>query len=272
MDYAGTHMWINSANVPSGSAHVRRVAMDGSTNEDLSAQFTGANHQLTVLPDETVAFYGYGSNGCDDIKERSPSGTTKTIVNSRTAHGGTGACHINNIQYSPDDQTLVFSDLDNNVLTKITRTGTVVWVLNGVGAAGITNGFTGDTWAGGEHGIHVLGLDKLLIFNNNSNAPGGRDDDGSRNQRRLDRARDQAGSHGQEGDQDLVYKGSGMTYQNDVMGDVQRLSNGNTIIAFSTKGIIVEVDASGNGPADAEDNSNFGYIHKRATLYGPSPR
>jgi branched-chain amino acid transport system ATP-binding protein len=57
MDYAGTHMWINSANVPSGMAHVRRVSMDGATDEDLSSQFAGANHQLTVLPDETVAFF-----------------------------------------------------------------------------------------------------------------------------------------------------------------------------------------------------------------------
>ena len=66
-----------------------------------SAQFAGANHQLTVLPDETVAFYGYGWNGCDDIKERSPSGTIKTVVNARTAHGGTRpGCHVNNIQYS----------------------------------------------------------------------------------------------------------------------------------------------------------------------------
>ena len=272
MSHDGTHMWINSANVPSGSAHVRRVAMDGSTNEDLSAQFTGANHQQTVLPDETVAFYGYGSNGCDDIKERSPSGTTKTIVNSRTAHGGTGACHINNVQYSPDDQTLVFSDLDNNVLTKISRTGTVVWVLNGLGATGITNGFTGDTWVGGEHGIHVLGLDKLLIFNNNSKAPGGATTtapgaaDGSLAlEIKLDLTAKKA-------TKTVVYKGSGTSFQNDVMGDVQRLSNGNTIIAFSTKGIIIEVDASGTMLQQLKTTATFGYIHKRATLYGPSPR
>jgi len=37
--------------------------------------------QLTVLPDETVAFYAYNSSkGCEDIKEYSPSGTVKTIV------------------------------------------------------------------------------------------------------------------------------------------------------------------------------------------------
>jgi len=272
MDYAGTHMWINSANVPSGSAHVRRVTMDGVTDEDLSSQFAGANHQLTVLPDETVAFYGYGSNGCDDIKERSPSGQTKTIVNSKTAHGGTGNCHINNIQYSPEDQTLVFSDLDNNVLTKVTRSGTVVWVLNGVGAPGITNGFTGDTWVGGEHGIHVLGGDKYLIFNNNSKAPGGvtttapGTNDGSL---ALEFKLDVAGKKMMK---TWMYKGSGTTFQNDVMGDVQRLPNGNTIIAFSTKGLILEVDASGSVLQQLKTQATFGYIHKRPTLYGPSPR
>jgi hypothetical protein len=41
MSYDGTHMWINGANVPSGTAHVHRVTMDGMMDEDLSAQFTG---------------------------------------------------------------------------------------------------------------------------------------------------------------------------------------------------------------------------------------
>ncbi len=69
-----------------------------------------------------------------------------------------------------------------------------------------------------------------------------------------------------------MYKGSGTMFQNDVMGDVQRLSNGNTIIAFSTKGQIIEVDAGGTVLQTLKTTSNFGYIHKRATLYGPSPR
>ena len=43
------------------------------------------NHQMAILPDESVAFYAYGSNGCDDIKERAPNGTVKTVVNSKTA-------------------------------------------------------------------------------------------------------------------------------------------------------------------------------------------
>ena len=58
------------------------------------------------------------------------------------------------------------------------------------------------------------------------------------------------------------------------MGDVQRLPNGNTVIGYSTKGALHEVSASGAvlqtwlWPGGA----TFGYIEKRATLYGPPPR
>ena len=90
MSYDGKYMWTNSVNVPQGTAHVHRTSMDGLTDDDYSSQFTGLSHQFTVLPDETVAFYAYGSNGCDDIKLRSPSGTVTTVVNAKTAHGGIG--------------------------------------------------------------------------------------------------------------------------------------------------------------------------------------
>ena len=58
------------------------------------------------------------------------------------------------------------------------------------------------------------------------------------------------------------------------MGDVQRLPNGNTIIGYSSKGVLQEVSADGivlqewTWPLGA----SFGYIEKRATLYGPPPR
>ena len=65
-----------------------------------------------MLPDETIAFYASdgGREGCDDIKERAPNGTVRTIANSQRALGTTGNCHVNNIQYSKVDDTLVFSD------------------------------------------------------------------------------------------------------------------------------------------------------------------
>jgi hypothetical protein len=52
-----------------------------------------------------------------------------------------------------------------------------------------------------------------------------------------------------------------------VLGDVQRLPNGNTLVTFSTGGEIVEVDAAWNTIQTLQ--SNFGYANWRETLYGP---
>jgi hypothetical protein len=58
------------------------------------------------------------------------------------------------------------------------------------------------------------------------------------------------------------------------LGDVQRMSNGNTVAAYSTQGVLQEVDAQGNLLQEIvwPLGGAFGYIHKRASLYGPPPR
>jgi hypothetical protein len=62
--------------------------------------------------------------------------------------------------------------------------------------------------------------------------------------------------------------------QNDRLGDVQRLSNGNTLVAFSTAGALQESSPDGvllrewSWPLGA----TFGFMQARATLYGPPPR
>jgi len=258
MSTDGTHMWINSVNVPRATAQVHRVTMDGLTDEDLSGQFAGQSHQLTVLPDETVAFYAYGANGCDDIKERAPDGTVRTVVNAQTALRATGDCHLNNVQYSPPDDTLVFSDLNHNQVAKVKRSdGSTVWILNGATAT-----LTGATWAGGQHGLHLLDPTHILVFNNNINGSGGANafefllDPTARTVARI-----------------WSYTASpAIALQ--VMGDLQRLPNGNTVVGYSTKGVLHEVSSSGAllqswaWPGGA----TFGYIEKRATLYGPPPR
>ena len=277
MSYDGTHMWINTVNVGAammgggsgmGSAVVHRLAMDGTDDQDLSSKFTGQNHQLTILPDETVAYYGYNANGCDDIKEYSPSGTTKTIVNSGTAQGGASACHVNNIQYATDD-TLLFSDLDNQVVVKVNRKdGSTVWMLNGGKSP-----LSGVTWKGSEHGIYVMDPNQILIFNNNSTSlmggfgsSGGTGDGSKVLQLKIDPTAKTVSSV-------WSYKGPS-NLQTDIMGDIQRLPNGNTIIGYSTKGAVQEVDKDGNVLTDWTFplGAQFGYIEKRATLYGPPPR
>ena len=271
MDYAGTHMWINNHPPNLADAKVHRVSMDGMTDEDLSSQMSQLSHQLTVLPDETVAFYAAdsGTDGCSDIKERAPNGTVRTIVNSQKALGTTGQCHVNNIQYSSEDDTLVFSDHIHCAVAKIKRSdGSVVWILNGA-----TKTFTGDSWLGSEHGIQILGLDDFLIFNNNSRSVAGTTIAASMGTG--------DGSGALEIKLNLTaktvtkiwsYKATGTTYQTDVMGDLQRLANGNLVIAFGGKGIIQEIKPDGTVLQEMRTTANFGYIQKRATLYGPPPR
>lgn len=271
MDYAGTHMWINNHPPNLADAKVHRVSMDGMTDEDLSSQMAELSHQLTVMPDESVLFYAAdgGAEGCSDIKQRTPDGAVRTIANSQAVLGTTGQCHVNNIQYSKEDDTLVFSDHIHCAVAKIKRSdGSVVWILNGE-----TKTFTGDGWLGSEHGIQILGLDDFLIFNNNSRSIAGTTIPESMGTG--------DGSGALEIKLDLTaktvtkiwsYKAMGTAYQTDVMGDLQRLPNGNIVIAFGGKGIIQEIKPDGTVLQEMRTTTNFGYIQKRATLYGPPPR
>ena len=235
--------------------------MDGLVDEDHSDEFAGLSHQLTVLPDETVAFYAYGTNGCDDIKLRAPDGTVTTVVNAQTAHGGTNACHVNAIFYSRLDDTLIFGDLDNNCLTKITRTGATVWVLNGGVDTGPASSFNGGglVWQGGEHGFHILGLDDFVIFNNNAMMPAGSKvswgsaaGDGERLVRAIEVKLDLTAMTATQ-----IWSYQALGVNDNVLGDAQRLPNGNTIVDFSTKGTIQEVDAQGNASAGDQDGNQF---------------
>lgn len=261
MSYDGKYMWINSANVPKGQASVVRVSMDGSMVENFSQQFTGQNHQMTILPDETVAFYAYGTrrleNGttynCDDIKERAPDGTVKTIVNAGDAHGVNGNCHLNTIQYSPEDDTLVFSDLDHDNITKVRRNGETVWVIGGSSSDFTGNGSSWDT----QHGIHILGLDRLVFFNNASDTENSNAIELELNLQSMTATKAWSYNDGQ-------------TY-NMIMGDVQRLPNGNTLVAYSTRGVLHQVDANSQLVEEWvwPINGAFGYIEWRPDLYGP---
>jgi len=268
MSYDGRYVWLNSANTPSTQGVVvRRVAMDGSTEEDFSTELDGLNHQLAVLPDETVAFNAYGENGCDDIKELHPATrTVRTLTNTGRAQGGASACHIVNLQHSREDDALVFSNSENQVVAKIRRAdGATLWVLGGPHAT-----IAGAPWSGSQHSLHLLAPSRFLLFNNNSRAV-------------VTGARGTGdGSIVMELSLDLAAMVAAPVWSykadpgipNDIMGDVQRLPNGNTVIAYSNKGVLHEVGADGTLLEEWTWplGSSLGYIEKRATLYGPPPR
>ncbi len=257
MSYDGKYMWVCKANVPNTTAQMVRVSMDGTEVDDFSDDFTGLNHDFTVTPEESIIFIAYGDNGCDDVKERLADGTVRTIVNSRDAHGESGSCHLNAIHYSETDDTVVFSDLQHDNYTKVRRAdGETVWVLGGPN----NSSFTGDgaSWDA-QHGFHLLAEDRILIFNNN---PG------------------QTPAEIFEVSLDLTAMTAtkGWSYSSDadtdIMGDAQRLANGNTLVTYSIQGRIQEVTPEGEvvqviiGGLGAA----VGYAQKRERLYGPPPR
>jgi len=57
-----------------------------------------------------------------------------------------------------------------------------------------------------------------------------------------------------------------------VLGDVQRLPNGNTIVDFGTGDTIQEVDKSGTVLQQIKTTVAFGFFEKRASLYGNSTK
>ena len=275
MSYDGQYMWINNGNVPDTKAVVHRVTMDGMTDTDFSTAMAHLSHQVAPLPDGSVAFYTTGSNGCDDIKLLPPnatnSSTAMTVVNSKTAHGGSGMCHINNIEYDPSDDTLVFSDLDNWCLTKVSRTtGSTVWVWNAKPNTSVTSTITGDLWSGGEHGFHIISPTDYLIFNNNTgtavNSPA----------IALELTLNPTAKTSMK---TWSYTSSpGIPVM--VLGDVQRMvanpvtgaGAGNTIVDYGTGNTLQEVDPKGNVLQQIKSQYPFGFMEKRASLYGHPTR
>ena len=135
------------------------------------------------------------------------------------------------------------SPTSTTTVAKVKRTGRSSGAGSSSGRRPRT--FTGDTWAGGEHGIHVLGLDELLIFNNNSRRRAARRRRSTAPTTARSRSRS-SWTHGQERrPRPGSYKGAGTAYQNDVMGDVQRLRTATPSSPTRPRGMINEVDASG---------------------------
>jgi hypothetical protein len=271
MSYDGQYMWIANGNVPatSGSTHVHRVTMDGMVDDDFSTAVANESHQILPLPDGSLAFYALPQGQkCDDIKilppNATPTSTAKTLVNAGTAHGGSGNCHLNNIEYDPSDDSLVFSDLDNSCLTKVSRqTGSTIWVWSGTN---VNSTITGDLWTGGEHGFHIVSPTDYVIFNNNT----------PNNSVALELTLD---ATAKKSTKKWSYTSNpGIKVM--VLGDVQRMTSngptgagmGNTIVDYGTGNQIHEVDANGTLLQQIKSQYPFGFIEKRFSLYGKPTR
>jgi hypothetical protein len=243
-------MWIANGNVsgPDDGTLVR-VSLDGSDVESFDLPLR--HHDVAVLPDEHVAYIEYesgSSEGCDLVKELDPrSGATQTVFTVSTANpASTGGCHSNAIHYWPQRERFTLSVRDWSSIVSFGRTGELDAVFGG--AASSWSGLTWDQ----QHGHQLLG-DGLLVFTHDEG-----EDPGVREYRFAD------------GSASLVWEYvSGL--DSPVLGDVQRLPNGNTLVTYSTIGVIQEVTPGGEVAREIELSSPVGYTTFRETLYGPPP-
>jgi len=258
----GQHLFAMSLNV-AGEApgHLLKISVDGLDVE--SIELPNAHHDFTLTPDGDIVFIQKSADDCDEIVKRSSDGSFSTIYRVADAFGGDlsgghsgDRCHTNSIHYNAEDDSFTFSVLNMNCYVKVSASGELQWVLGGD-----FSDFSGDgaEWDR-EHGHHWLGDDRLLLFSNGSPA-----DDGSL-------------AFEVELDHDAGVATRVFRYEGGessaVLGDVQRLPNGNTLIAYSTAGVIHEVDPAGALLREIRWplGSAFGYVNHRSSLYAAPPR
>jgi hypothetical protein len=250
MSYDGKYMWIRNTAQTNGTGVVRRVKMDGT--DEVEFELPNTTHDLAVIPDGHLGLIGHASDGCDEILDFNPADESLvSLFNAKEAHGQS-MCHVNYLAYFDSDKSFVFSDFNASTLIKITRTGELVWVLNGTGST-----ISGTDWAH-QHGTHVLAPDRLLVFSNGDN---------SQESLALEFKLDLTAKTAME---TWRYEGH---FETGFGGDIQRLPNGNTLVTYSSSGVIHEVDAQSMLVQEHKwgIGNTVSYVEKRPTLYGGPP-
>ena len=258
MDWEGKNMWMMELNVDGGGGELRRVSMDGMDVENAVQGLSNAHHDFTVLPGGIVAtvLWTSGGESASDLVERSPDGTIKKVVtlNSSIYAQGQIGFHANSILYHPSDDTYTISDRYPNLYVKLSRAGQLLWQFGGSNPVG--EFISGGSWQV-NHGHHLLDDGTMLIFNNGSGT-------GSSPVIGFQLNADTTKTATE------VFRYSSSS-NSPVLGDVQRLPNGNTLVTYSTSGIIHEVTPDGT-LVQVFQMGSVGYSMWRETLYGPPPK
>lgn len=259
MDWEGKHMWSLAANPFAGrGGAIMKVSMDGETETTELPGTENRHHDLVAVPGGIMTILAHQTQGsCSRIIEYSPDGTAKEIVGDiNEIYQSVMDCHPNSISYNVEDDTYVVGDRNASMFVKFDREGNVIWQLGGANPVGPSFQGAG-TWSI-SHGHHLFEQDgslRMLVFNN---ASGGTSNvlEYTLNEEAM--TAEQTWKIG--------------VASTPVMGDVQRLPNGNTLVALTTAGSVIEYKTGG---AQAESVQEFkitgaqvGYVDYRPTLYG----
>ena len=253
MSYDGKWMAIISSNNMGNAGGIDLFSMDGDASKNKKFNENAAAHDLTPNEDNKFAFMEYVpgqagmayTTGCAKVKEIDLDGNTSLIYDTAEVWGSN--CHGNALRYSADDGLYSVSDYEHNEIAVFDKSGNLQWVTQNNG-----------TW-NKQHGHQLLAGNKILIFNN-----GGDFSNPNLQSTALEFSYDGSGNLTKSWE----YTSSGLGTP--TLGDIQRLPNGNTLVAYSNKAIVHEVDPSG-GLVRSWDfgQTAFGYIVWRPTLYGP---
>lgn len=250
LSHDGKYLWYTGVDVAGSNPAMKRVTLDGLEETDFTADFGAIHHDFTLLPDDTIAFLAHDGD-TDDVMERAPDGSMREVVALGDVLAATHT-HANSLHYVAEDDTYTVSESYSSSFVKVTRAGHVVWILGGA-----ASDFSGDgaSWKT-EHGHQTLPGNHLLFFNN---GPA----DGS--------------SLALEVELELTAKTATRVWSYDaglscpIFGDVARLPNQNTLVAFSTLGVVHEVAPDGTLVRELAWTLGgaLGYLTPLVSLYPP---
>jgi hypothetical protein len=260
MDYEGDNLWMLSLNLDNVEGEMRYVSMDGEQEQRNVAGLDHAHHDFTVMPGGKIAALVWRDPGSidppSDLVIRSPDGTVASAFTIGSNLYRAETFHANALHYLPFDDSFTIADRNPSVLVKVSATGALQWQLGGV----CDEAPAGDRCVPQDwrvvHGHHLLEDGTLLLFNNSYGAPS----------HVFELALDAApGSFAATLVKDYAREG-----ESTILGDVQRLPGGNTLVTYSTDARIVEVDARWEEVQTF--SARVGYTSWRPTLYGPPAR
>lgn len=246
-----------------------RAPLDGGPVEHIPAP--GHHHDFTELPDGTLAYLAYDIRVVDGVPvygdrliEVARDGVQTEVFNiwdhvdyvpGVDLEAGETWTHANAVDYDPADDTYYIGMRSLSSIWKVQRsTGEPVWQLGG-STSDFTLGDPDDAFVK-QHQFERL-EDAIVVFDNQSSAVG----ESRAIELRLD---EDAGAA------DLTWE-----YTADpalfcyVLGDVDRLDNGNTLVTFTTAGQIDEVSPSGEliWRLNVGIGAGMAYTRQVASLY-----
>jgi Arylsulfotransferase (ASST) len=255
MSWDGTQMYMMALNVQNkGAGEIEVIDMDGGSATALPG-FEGAHHDLTATPDgfATLLWNKSGSDApCSLVEWHRSGGDVTTVVADLGTVYTASTFHPNAVHYYPSDDSYTLGDRNPNLFVKLSRAGDLIWQFGGGQPKDPSRFFSGvPTWSV-NHGHQLLSDGTFMFFNNTPNEAWAY---------ALDTTHMTATAT-------WHYQASGAA--STVLGDVQRLPDGNTLVTFSTSGQIHEVDPTGRLVA-LYTSPSYGYAEFRTSLYGPPP-